>query len=79
MILPSLKPADISLDLLIALGSLEPDIREAWVDHHIVGRSYREIGETLGVSGTTAARMERLASDALAWRFIYDDEISFAA
>lgn len=39
------------LDIIRSLVHLTEDEREAFIDHHIVGRSYRAIGRDLGVGG----------------------------
>lgn len=49
-----------SLDLLCALADLTMDQREAFVDHHVLGRTYRGIAETMGCSvGLVQYRVRR--------------------
>lgn len=57
-----------SLPLLAALAALDPDEREALVDHAVVERPWKDVASTLGVSGEQARRIGERARVKMAAR-----------
>lgn len=54
------------LDIIRSLVHLTEDEREALIDHHIVGRTYVDIGHDLGVSGERARQIANQAAAKIA-------------
>lgn len=53
------RPNGLTLDVLCAFGGLTMDEREAVIDHLLVGRTFKVIGETLGITRAGAQALER--------------------
>ena len=59
-------PARINdLDLLIALGKLSDNQREAWIDTNILGHTSRTISERMGISRQSVCKHEQNATKLL--------------
>lgn len=54
------------LDLIVATSHLDEREREAFIDHALVGRSYRDIGLDLGVEPERARQIAAGAASKLA-------------
>jgi DNA-directed RNA polymerase specialized sigma24 family protein len=53
------RPGGLTLDLLCAFGMLTMDEREVVIDHLLVGRTFRAIGETMEMTRSGAQQLER--------------------
>lgn len=59
-------PATIcDLELLVALGRLNKDQREAWVDRMILGHTFTAIGRRMGISRERVRQLEHAATKKL--------------
>jgi RNA polymerase sigma-70 factor (ECF subfamily) len=66
--LPAAAAADDAAEVNAALGSLRPKLREAVLIVQVLGLSYREAGQVLGVpEGTVKSRVAKARHDLLAW------------
>lgn len=63
-----------SLRLLGALSRLSMNQREAFIDHVVLHRTFKEIGATMGVSDSRVSQWVRQASERLQYLRVYEPE-----